>query len=422
MSGSGFDLTGSRLQNATRVNQANEDADVADWAKADDFIVCAMVEALGHGGTSGTLQLRWRNVTDSGSFIVLSGSGELTWSGTTDLANGNAVASGEEVCTPVGGSSLVDGVEREGANDVSTTLAQNEYAEHQWAIDASGGLDGKQYEFEIYDATAGAAVGTCLADITTLSLELQTGAYFDGANDWLGGVNTTSLTDNDTGLISFWFKPDSGGSGADVYFDITSRFFIRHINRGGAEEFQVVGGGGSEISLLTDNAAFNYDQWNHFLCSFDLSADIAHIYINDVEANDEGAEFINTSGIIDWTHTNSFVGSAGSAGSAITAALQVFYLTNEYLDISVEANRREFITADGEPNISGMGADGSGPTGTQPAYYLRDPYDSFETNYGSLGNFTVTGALTDDGTLPALPAAGGVVPAYMHHYKQMANN
>ena len=166
MSGSDFDLTGSRLQNATRVSQANEDADVVDWVKDDAFILCAMVEALGHSGASGTLQLRWRNVTDSGSFIVLSLSGELTF-GLTDLVNGNAVVSGEEVCTPVSGSTLVDGVEREFANDVSTTLAQNEYAENQWGVGTSGVLGGKQYEFEIYDATAGAAVGTCLAQITT---------------------------------------------------------------------------------------------------------------------------------------------------------------------------------------------------------------------------------------------------------------
>ncbi|KKL99136.1 hypothetical protein LCGC14_1817490, partial [marine sediment metagenome] len=111
MSGSDFDLTGSRLQNATRVSQANEDADVVDWVKDDAFILCAMVEALGHSGASGTLQLRWRNVTDSGSFIVLSLSGELTF-GLTDLVNGNAVVSGEEVCTPVSGSTLVDGVGR----------------------------------------------------------------------------------------------------------------------------------------------------------------------------------------------------------------------------------------------------------------------------------------------------------------------
>lgn len=166
MAGSGFDLTGSRIANATRTWQAVEDADVTNWDKSD-FVFAAMVEAIGHGGATGTLQLRWRNVTDSGAFAVLGNTGELTYNGTTDLVNGNAVSSGESGCTPIDGATWVDGVEREGANDVSTTLAQNEYTEHHWAIDSSGAGDGKQYEFEVYDSTAGAAVGTCLADITT---------------------------------------------------------------------------------------------------------------------------------------------------------------------------------------------------------------------------------------------------------------
>lgn len=167
MGASDFILTGSRIANATRTWQANEDVDVTGWDKANDFIFAAMVETTKHAGASATLQLRWRNVTDAGSFAALSGSGELTWSAATDLVNSNAVASGEEGCTPVSGTTLVDGVEREGANGVATAVSQNEYCEHQWAIDASGGLDSKQYEFEIYDTTAGASLGTCLAQITT---------------------------------------------------------------------------------------------------------------------------------------------------------------------------------------------------------------------------------------------------------------
>jgi hypothetical protein len=172
---SDFDLSGSRLQNATRVNQAAEDADVVDWPKANDFILCAMVEAVGVGGASGTLELRWRNVTDSGSFVALSGSGELTWSATTDLVNGAAVTVDEQVCTPIAAGTRADGVEREGANDVTPTLPQDYYVAAHWAIDASGGLDGKQYEFEIYDATDASQVGLCLAQITTLAAVGTTG-------------------------------------------------------------------------------------------------------------------------------------------------------------------------------------------------------------------------------------------------------
>jgi hypothetical protein len=167
MAGSDLVLTGSRIANATRAWQAVEDADVTGW-DADDFIFAAMVETAKHGGVTVTLQLRWRNVTDSGTFTALSGSGELTWSATTDLVNDNALTSGEAGCTPIDGTTWDsdDGLEREGANDVAAALAQDEYVEFHWGIDASGRHAGDQYEFEIYDATAGASLGTCAAQIT----------------------------------------------------------------------------------------------------------------------------------------------------------------------------------------------------------------------------------------------------------------
>lgn len=169
--GSPFELPGSRIANATRTWQANEDTGVIDWDKANDFIIAAAVESGAHSAAAGTLQLRWRNKTDSGSFAVLSGSGELTWSATTDLVNGNALTSGEAGCTPSASESwdTDNGIEREGANDVATDLANNEWVEHHWAIDCSGAHAGDEYEFEIYDSTEGAAVGTCLATITMAS-------------------------------------------------------------------------------------------------------------------------------------------------------------------------------------------------------------------------------------------------------------
>jgi len=179
MGGTSFDLTGSRLQNATRVNQAAEDLDVIDWSADDEFIICAMMETTSHGGASGTLELRWRNVTDGGSFSTLSGTGELVFGSATDLTNFNAVSAGEEVCTPTSGTTRVDGKEFEGDSSGSLTLNQNEYAEFQYAVDPSNSLPEKQYEFEIYDATAGASVGTCLAQLTTITQDVTISAGVD---------------------------------------------------------------------------------------------------------------------------------------------------------------------------------------------------------------------------------------------------
>lgn len=159
-------LVGGRIANANRVWQAAQDADVTSWNKANDFIVAAMLESSAHAGDSGTIQLQWRNVTDGGSFANLSAAGELTWSAVTDLVNGNAVVHTEEGVTPIQ-ATHDDGVEREGANDIAVTIAlKTIHEEEQWAVDCNNAHDGDNYEFRLWDATASAAVGTLLCDIT----------------------------------------------------------------------------------------------------------------------------------------------------------------------------------------------------------------------------------------------------------------
>ena len=122
------------------------------------------------------LKLQWQK--DGGVWNDLSGSGEITWSATTDLVNGNPVTSGEVGCTPVSGTVYINGTEREGANNVLVALATGMYSESQWAIDLSGATDGSKYGFRLYDITNDVAVGTLLAEIT-LSLDLSINV-FDG--------------------------------------------------------------------------------------------------------------------------------------------------------------------------------------------------------------------------------------------------
>jgi len=100
--------------------------------------------------------LRWRNVTDSGSFAEVTSSGEIKWATDSDLINNNAVVSGEDCgansinCTTKGWSHG-DGVEREGANSLSFFFTQDVFYDFHWSIDLSGTDPDDQYEFEIVD-------------------------------------------------------------------------------------------------------------------------------------------------------------------------------------------------------------------------------------------------------------------------------
>lgn len=202
--GSDYTLSGSRIANATRTWQANEDVDVTGWTKANDFIFAAAVESGAHSSATGTLQLRWRDVSDSGSFAALASTGEINWTGATDLADGTAVATGEKGCTS-GLTTYIEGIEREGANDVVKALGTNEWTEHQWAVDGSGADDGHKYEFEIYDVTEGAAVGTCLADITmatAASNYIRSVSDSVGITDVLSKIGTFIKTISDSAGIT----------------------------------------------------------------------------------------------------------------------------------------------------------------------------------------------------------------------------
>ena len=111
-------------------------------------------------------------------------------------------------------------------------------------------------------------------------------------------------------------------------------------------------------------------------------ADVAKVSAYDPLLNDN----------IDFTDTDWGVGSTTLGASKLNACLSEFWVSNEYIDLSVEANRRKFIDSSGKP--VDLGSDGSTPTGTAPLIYLPNPSGTFENNAGTGGNFTVTGALT----------------------------
>jgi hypothetical protein len=79
---------------------------------------------------------------------------------------------------------------------------------------------------------------------------------------------------------------------------------------------------------------------------------------------------------------------------------ELYLNTKEFLDLSIEANRRKFISAAGKP-ADDLGASGEGPTGTNPTVFLSGDTVTWHTNKGSGGGFTEVGALTDASSSPS---------------------
>ena len=79
------------------------------------------------------------------------------------------------------------------------------------------------------------------------------------------------------------------------------------------------------------------------------------------------------------------------------------YYAQEYVDLSVQANREKFISGTGTgAKPVDLGNDGSIPTGTQPLIYFRGAKDTWNagTNAGSGGDFTMSGAVVDSSNEP----------------------
>jgi hypothetical protein len=177
---------------------AADNTDVTEYNKANPFIVAFQIDEE-KGPWTAQYDLRWRNVTDGGSFAVAGNTGEIRWAstGTVSLNNGNAVTIGEKACSATGGSGSTwqDGEEAIGTYQTnSINLADECYTECHIGANPANALAGKQYEFQLYDSTNSAAIGTAAAKITIAgSVTYTKTASLDAALNKAGQTKTPGL-------------------------------------------------------------------------------------------------------------------------------------------------------------------------------------------------------------------------------------
>jgi len=213
---------------------------------------------------------------------------------------------------------------------------------------------------------------------------------FDGSADYYArGAGLTGVVDGKVGLFSGFFRLD-GGDSAQQYIIINTGAATR-VQRQNNNKLRVVMENSGGTAILDQYSTGTYTTsaiWKHLLLAWDLGNSKAYMYVDDVSVGDTPGTL--TDDTIDYTVTNWSVGAATNGAGPVNGALAELYFATEYLDISVEANRRKFISANG--NRVYLGADGSTPTGTQPLVYCSDGDAS--DNLGSGGNFTAQGSPT----------------------------
>lgn len=201
----------------------------------------------------------------------------------------------------------------------------------------------------------------------------------------------TSVIDTKKMILSYWIKLAGGdgisyhafyGGSAQPKFERASnnKFFFYHKNA--ANQFI--------LNLNTSNTYLSQSAHYHVLMSVDLTpSPVAHIYIDDV--SDYVQTTLTSNATFDHTKLDYAIGGIPTGvGAELNGCLADFYWnTEEYLDFSIEANRRLFIDASGNP-VS-LGADGSLPTGNQPAVFCTGPLANWKDNAGYGGSFTEYG-------------------------------
>ena len=216
----------SRLLDIDRTPLAADETAVIDWPIGDELIVALQMDEE-KGPWTATYQLRWRNVTDGGSFAALGSTGEIRWGTATDLVNGAAITSASCSNVPAG-SSWANGEEIEGASTSdSITLADEEYTETHYAINTDGSIHAKEYEFELYESTNSTSLGTSSATLTVTDGSLQTTKTITGVAKIIDNQPSTialgtNIVDTATGVSvnpTFEFT-GTDGDGDDVEYNV----------------------------------------------------------------------------------------------------------------------------------------------------------------------------------------------------------
>ena len=198
---------------------------------------------------------------------------------------------------------------------------------------------------------------------------------------------------------SFWYKSNNASArniinyrqtnGATLWNHTTEYYRIWGSNSGGTTVFDL---------RSTSVPASEVANWHHVIYSIDTSdTNKVHLYINDVDALNSTVTHDND--FIDFSTGDLKIGSTLGNAERLEGNIADYWLdVGTYIDLSVEANRRKFIDAQGR--AINLGTDGSRPTGSAPEIFLSGDTANWHTNKGTGGGFTETSALTDSTTPP----------------------
>ena len=237
---------------------------------------------------------------------------------------------------------------------------------------------------------------------------LVDGADFDGTNDFMArGADLTGIADGKAGTFYGYLRIDGGNGAARTLFTLRSGTLAAigvQVGLTTGNKIRVIGMNAANATILDMITTPTYlagASWISILASWNLATGVTQLYIDDAEpALDTDTATDDT---LDYTRGNVGVGGLTEGSAKQNGCQAEFFFHTTAIDLSVEANRRLFISAANKP--ANLGADGSTPLGVQPLVYLHlddgEAVAEFATNRGTGGDFTITGTLETADTSPS---------------------
>jgi hypothetical protein len=215
-------------------------------------------------------------------------------------------------------------------------------------------------------------------------------AVFDGTDDYLLAGGELSAVNGKQGTLSCWIDLLAGDGAVHCILNTSTGKF--GFKRETDNKLRVTGANaaGTIIMLFQPGpTTVVATEWVHALASWNLATGVLQFAINDVLST---VITVNTNDTIDYTDTNFAVGSEVATTNKVNGRIADLWVSmNTHIDLSVTANRRKFIDANGRPAF--LGETGELPTGSSPHVFLSGAISTWHTNKGFGGPFTLNGEL-----------------------------
>jgi hypothetical protein len=222
---------------------------------------------------------------------------------------------------------------------------------------------------------------------------VATPVHFNGSTYLARGGALTGVSGGTVFSGSLWLRLAAEGTFARVFNAASDRFSLLYFDDA-PSDYALFGVNSSSVEilrLLIDG--IDDTNWPHLLWSLDLAdSGSRHFYLDDASTG-TWATYIDDA--IDFATSDLGLGSDAAGNNEWNGDMADVWLRfgGSVIDFSLEANRRLFITAEGKP---------ANPTGwiSGGQVQLQGSLDSWPTNKGSGGGFTIAAGALGAGTGP----------------------